>query len=152
MTQTQLYKNVHVFHSLKRKLAQKLIFLLEYPNYLISFPLRWCQHAVLMQDVVCGAREEKIKTQIFLSPSRLLQPFKRWVYSVLSTPMILIVVFAVLLATPVSKGKLNNWNRAIPDVPAASCVRQWYFLAPTWLWGGEVCFSCDKFSIRKITF
>lgn len=66
MTQTQLYKKVHVFGSLKRKLAQKLILLVQYPNYLISFPWRWCQHGVLMQHMLSDAYEEKIKTQIFL--------------------------------------------------------------------------------------
>lgn len=55
-----------MFGSLKRKIAQKLILLLQYPNYLIRFPWRWCQHGFLMQDVLCGAHEEKMKTQIFL--------------------------------------------------------------------------------------
>lgn len=55
-----------MFGSLKRKIAQKLILLLQYPNYLIRFPWRWCQHGLLMQDMLCGAHEEKMKTQIFL--------------------------------------------------------------------------------------
>lgn len=121
MTQTQLYKKVHVFGSPKSKLAQKLIPLLHYPNDLISFPRRWCQCGVLIQDMLCGAHEKQSKNHIAdilrLSFSRLLhkelQPFKRTerrVYPVLSTLIILIVVFAMFLTTPVSKGKLNMLN------------------------------------------
>lgn len=162
-TQTQLYKEAHVFGCPKSKLAQKLILPLHYLNYLISFPWRWCQCAVLIQDVVCGAHEKQLKNHIAdtlrFSFRRLLhkelQPVKRTgrrVYPVLSALKILVVVFAVLLTTPISKGKLNNWNRLMPAMPAASwqgtiksCLVVVLFV--TYLlvmWGGGLYFPRDK--------
>lgn len=74
---------------------------------------------MLIQDVFCGAPEKQLKNHIAdilrFSFSRLLhkelQPFRRTgrrVHPVLSTLRILMVLFAVLLTTPISKGKLNN--------------------------------------------
>lgn len=130
-TQTQLSKEVHVFSCPRSKSAQKLILPLRYPNYLISFPWRWCQCGVLIPDVVCCGHEKQLKNHIAdtlrFSVSRILhkelQPFKRTgrrVYPVLSALIILIVVCAVFLTTPISEGKFNNWNRLIPAMPAAS--------------------------------